>query len=96
MHSLSRIRLAATAALLTGLLLWEVSGRSGRVMAAASGCSRQDNTKPSVTGCVTSMGNACYECEYTSGGGGYSVCYENESGETSFCTDYQDMPPFGF
>jgi hypothetical protein len=64
-------------------------------MADASGCTRYDNEKPTALGCIDKPGAVCYYCEYSSSGG-YSVCYEDETGTTSFCTDYQDIPPFDF
>lgn len=89
-----RIKLLTTAALL-GILLLLPGERREQLMAAASGCTRYDNKKPTVNGCTSSVWSSCYYCEYSTAGG-YSVCYEDESGTTSYCTDYQDIPPFDF
>lgn len=61
--------------------------------ADCAGCSRAENYKPVYGGCRAQAGSVCYYCEYTSGGGGYSVCGENTSGSVSLCIDYQDLPP---
>lgn len=55
----------------------------------ASGCTRFEHSKPSWNQCQQAAGQVCYYCEYTYTAGGYSICYENESGGVRYCTDYQ-------
>lgn len=54
----------------------------------ASGCTRFNNSKPTWDACVQAPNQACYYCEYSYSGGGYSICYEFEAGG-GFCTDFQ-------
>lgn len=54
----------------------------------ATGCSREENRRATSDACRPAVGQTCYYCEY-SYGGGYSVCYENEEGSVKFCTDFQ-------
>ena len=56
----------------------------------ASGCTRFDNSAPTWGACVQAQGQACYYCEYSYSGGGWSECHEDESGATSYCIDHQN------
>lgn len=76
------VLLLSAATLVTGLLLPRSAGPD------ASACSRNDNYRPTVSGCVRTVGQACYECQY-SYPGGYSDCVENEAGDVAYCIDYQ-------
>lgn len=86
----TRWRLAAL--LLPLMLVTGWLARAPRLAADAVGCSRVNNSYPGASStCVPSPNQACYDCEY-SVGGGYQVCAENPDGTVKICQTVEELP----
>lgn len=81
------------AALLVPLLIGAgLVERAPRLAADAIGCSRVDDSYPGSDGtCTYRPSQACYNCEYSTGGG-YEVCAENVDGTIRICTTVEELP----
>lgn len=88
---LKRIALLGAAVPVLGLALALGLGLPREACPVSSGCSRIEDRRESVAGCVYQPGSACYECEYW-GAGGFRVCYESPDGTRSFCIEHQTVP----
>ena len=90
MRHRSRWRLVARLLPLVVVAGW--TGGAPRLAADAVGCSRIDNSYPtSDATCAPRANQACYNCEYSTGGG-YQICAENPDGTIKICQTVEELP----